>query len=95
MVKHLKVTISGSPLEGKNLDLYEKSILDKMSKSTTEPAVQRYNFAMLYFRYEITAVDLELDKIDSLHKQILKLTGVYLTKWTYAININYTESSGE
>ncbi len=92
MDKHLKISIAGSPLEGKSLDLFEWQVLQKMAKSTTDSEVERYKFAMLHYRYEFTAVDLDMNKIDTLHKQIMALTRRYLAKWTYAININYQET---
>ena len=91
MLKRLKIIISGSPLPGKSLIAFEQKVLEKMERYTVDPEVETYNFLRINYRFEFTASDFDMSKVDQLHKQILKLTSDFLNRWKYGINVNYTE----
>ncbi len=95
MDQHLKITISGDPLEGKNPETFQQRVIEKMAKVTEDPTVEMYHFAMIHYRFVFSAVNMDMRRIDTLNNQIIRLTGFYLTKWTYAINIRYTEAEKE
>ena len=92
MLKHLTIIIAGAPREGKNIDLFEQHILEKIGKVADDPQSERYNFAQIHYRFIFTAVKLDITKIDTLHNQTVRLASTYLSKWQYSINIKYTET---
>jgi len=92
MLKHLTITITGAPREDKSIEILENRVLLKIGKMADEPKCESYNFAQIHYRLIFTAMNFDITKIDTLHKQILRLTESYLEKWQYTINIKYTET---
>lgn len=92
MLKHLKITISGSPRGEKNIELFEQHVIEKIDKIADEVECELYHFAQIHYRFVFTAVNLDIKRVDTLHKQILRLTSSYLDKWIIAIKITYTET---
>ena len=94
MVKGLKIEISGAALPGKDITVFERRVHQRVLNIAPEAKNESYNFARLEYRFVWTAEKFDLNKIDSLRKQIKRLIDDFLDKWTYGINIDYKESGG-
>lgn len=94
MEQALKISISGSALKGKDVEVFERRVHQRVIAIAPEAENESYNFARINWRFVWTAVEFDINRIDSLNVSILRLISDFLEKWTYDIKINYIESGG-
>ncbi len=94
MEKALKIEISGTALNGKDIEVFERRVHQRVIAIAPAAKNESYNFARLEWRFVWTVESFEIDKIDTLHGNIKRLINDFLDKWTYGINIDYIESGG-
>ena len=94
MEKGLKIEISGSPKNGKDIEVFERRVHQRVLLIAPAAENESYNFARLNWRFVWTAESFDINKIDMLQLNLQRLIYDYLDKWEYGINIDYIESGG-
>jgi len=94
MEKGLKIVISGAVLAGKDIDIFQRRISQRVIAMAPKAEIEYYNFARLEWRFEFTAVEFDINKVDQIHQQLKRLINEFLDKWIYKVNINFIESGG-
>jgi len=94
MEQALKIEISGTALNGKDIEVFERRVHQRIIANAPAAKNESYNFARLNWRFVWTAEKFDINKVDSLDKYIRRLINDFLDKWTYGINIDYIESGG-
>lgn len=90
----LKIEISTEKTPKKDINIYERRLNERIIKIAPGVEKETFRFSTIAYRFVWTAEKFHIDKIDNLHKQIIRLNEEFLNEWTYNIKMFYTESGG-
>lgn len=94
MYKSLNIEISTEKTPRKDIEIYERRINDRILKIAPGVEKEIFRFASISYRFVWSAEKFDINKIDILHNQIIRLSEEFLAEWKYTIKIFYNESGG-
>lgn len=91
MKSDFEIELAGSPVVGKDIGVFERRVHGRILKLDPNAQVERTSFARLRFRFRWYGEPINIEKIDDVHKSVLKYMEEYLRDWEYRIEVNYHE----